>query len=136
MTKSSYTDPETEKKLQAQWEATADSPEGRTKGAMGGNIRAGGRPGRSDPRGSSYSRRARKTKMLSDPNFHRRPGTEGKNVNCTHCGRELNFHTVEADRKIPGGPYAYHNVQPSCRECNLRRSDKEAWVHPSKLSNE
>jgi hypothetical protein len=76
-----------------------------------------------DPRGSSKDRAARKTFMLTHPGFHRRPGTEGQNVNCTHCGKELDRSTVEADRKNPSGGYRRENIQPSCRSCNIRRSN-------------
>lgn len=69
--------------------------------------------------------------MLTDPKFHRRPGTEGKNVNCTHCGKELDYHTVEADKKEPSGGYRRENVQPSCRNCNIRRSNDTSWTHES-----
>jgi len=45
---------------------------------------------------------------------------DGCNVTCVHCGALLNFATVEADRIVPGGPYARHNVLPSCGPCNKR----------------
>jgi 5-methylcytosine-specific restriction endonuclease McrA len=93
-------------------------------------IRAGGRPGRTDPRGNSYTRRARKNWMLTSPQFERTPGTEGHEVMCTHCKTPLTFDTVEADRKVPGGPYARHNVQPACRNCNLQRSNNPTWKGP------
>jgi hypothetical protein len=86
-------------------------------------IRPGGRPGRTDPRGNSRSRRVRKLKLLSDPKY----GGNGTHVNCVHCGKQLDEKTVEQDRIKPGGPYAYHNVQPSCKDCNKRRSNNENW---------
>lgn len=96
-------------------------------GAKGGKIRAGGKPGRSDPRGNSYTRRARKEWMLKPESGFGGTGTE---VLCTHCHTPLNYDTVEADRKEPGGPYARHNIQPACRSCNLSRSNKEHWTPP------
>src|SRR6185437_8063130 len=96
-------------------------------------MRAGGSPGRTDPRGSAAARRARKNWMLSSPQFKRTPGTEGHQVQCTHCSKPLTFDTVEADRIKPGGPYARHNVQPACRSCNLGRSNNEHWKGPKCL---
>jgi hypothetical protein len=83
-------------------------------------MRNGGQPGRTDPRGNSRNRRARKLRMLSDPNF----GGTGTTVPCVHgCGTILDYDSVQADRKIPGGTYAYRNVQPSCQDCNIQRGD-------------
>jgi hypothetical protein len=56
-------------------------------------------------------------------------GGDGMTVACVHgCGSMLTFETVEADRIIPGGPYARHNTQPACRTCNLMRSDNAEWL--------
>lgn len=55
---------------------------------------------------------------------------DGQVAPCVHCCRPLTFETVEADRIEPGGSYARVNVQPSCRQCNLARSDKAEWVPP------
>lgn len=90
-------------------------------------IRAGGRPGRTDPRGNSYARRRRKEKLLSDPQFKHNASHPEPNVHCVHCGTMLTYDTVEADRKEPGGTYAYHNIQPSCRTCNSLRSNNPTW---------
>jgi hypothetical protein len=90
-------------------------------------VRAGGRPGRTDPRGSSYDRKRRKEKMLADPQFEHDMTHPVPNVNCVHCGTMLTYDTLEQDRKDPGGPYAYHNGQPSCRTCNLARSNNTSW---------
>jgi len=86
-------------------------------------IRAGGHPGRVDPRGSSVSRKRRKTKLLNDPAH----GGTGTTVPCAHCGVKLDEKTVQQDRKKPGGSYAYHNIQPACATCNKRRSNNENW---------
>jgi hypothetical protein len=56
-------------------------------------------------------------------------GGNGERVRCVHCGGWLTFETVEADRIIPGGSYRRDNVQPSCRPCNLYRSDNEEWTY-------
>jgi len=80
-------------------------------------MRAGG-----DKRGSAESRRARKLWMLAT-------WGDGTTCPCVHCGRSLTFITVEADRKIPGGPYRRSNVQPACRSCNLARSNNVAWAY-------
>lgn len=88
-------------------------------------IRAGGKPGRVDPRGNSKSRRARKIKLLNDQQW----GGNGKTVPCVHCGKPLDEKTVEQDRIKPGGPYAYHNIQPACTSCNKRRSNNENWSY-------
>jgi len=78
-----------------------------------------------DSRGSSASRRARKVWMLN--HFG-----NGLNVNCVHCGKELDYTTVESDRIIPGnlgGSYRRDNVQPACRCCNARRADDMSWTY-------
>lgn len=94
--------------------------------------RAGG-----EKRGNSADRRRRKEKMLSDPQFKHTESHESPNVHCVHCGHMLTYDTVEADRKDPSQGYAYHNVQPACRSCNLARSNNTSWVHPSQQkSNE
>lgn len=97
------------------------------RGTQGGKIRAGGRPGRSDPRGNAADRRVRKNWMLSPGAGFGGNGTE---VLCTHCHTPLNYDTVEADRKEPGGSYARPNIQPACRNCNLSRSNKTSWTPP------
>lgn len=51
--------------------------------------------------------------------------------NCDHPGH----YRMERDKKITkknGGRYTLGNLQPSCSECNIARSDNEDWVHPSK----
>ena len=78
-------------------------------------MRAGG-----DKRGSASQRRARKYWML-------RYFGSGKTAPCSHCGKRLTFRTIEADRIIPGGSYARHNVMPACRDCNLARSNNINW---------
>jgi len=80
------------------------------------------RPG-GDKRGSAAARRARKFWMLST-------WGDGEKCPCVHCEAMLSFETVEADRIVPGGPYARWNVQPSCRACNVARSDNADWVGP------
>lgn len=76
-----------------------------------------------DKRGNSADRRRRKLWMLET-------WGNGTTCACVHCECELDYDTVEADRKIPGGSYRRENVQPSCRDCNLMRSDNEDWVAP------
>lgn len=79
-------------------------------------MRAGG-----DKRGSTKNRKARKFWMLA---------TWGNGISCpcVHCDELLTYETVEADRIVPGASYRRENVQPSCRACNLARSNDEAWV--------
>lgn len=77
-----------------------------------------------DKRGNSRNRRVRKLRMLSDPKFK---GT-GNSVPCVHCGISCDYDSVEADRIIPGGSYAYHNVQPSCGPCNKQRGDDSRFA--------
>lgn len=64
--------------------------------------------------------------MIKDPAH----GGNGSTVPCVHCGTKLDFKSVEQDRKVPGGPYAYHNVQPSCKRCNQTRSNNPDWEGP------
>jgi hypothetical protein len=96
-------------------------------------IRAGGRPGRTDPRGNAANRRRQKEKLLTDPNFKHNEDHPVPNVHCVHCGNMLTYDTLERDRVQPGGPYAYHNLQPACRACNLRRSNNTTWKGPLAL---
>jgi len=86
-------------------------------------YRAGG-----DKRGSAASRRARKTWLLSQPQWQdASKGTvPGESCMCVfECGTVLTFATVEADRIIAGGSYRRGNVQPACRPCNLAKSDDD-----------
>lgn len=78
-----------------------------------------------DKRGSSADRAARKIWML-------KTWGDGKTCPCVHCGRIVDYQTVEADRKVPGGSYRRENVQPSCRPCNVARGDNEDWEGPSR----
>ena len=65
-----------------------------------------------DRRGRAADRRRRKTWLLWK-----------FNATCVHCGKGLDFSTIEADRITPGGSYARHNIQASCRPCNVRRGN-------------
>lgn len=73
-----------------------------------------------DRRGNNRDRAARKIWMLATFG-------DGQTVPCTHCESALTYSTVEADRIIPGGSYRRSNIQPSCRSCNLARSDDPTW---------
>lgn len=81
-------------------------------------MRAGG-----DRRGSNKDRAARKTFLLTAPQW----GGDGTKVGCVHCGRMLGRDEVEADRIIPGGSYRRENIQPSCGPDNKARSNKIDW---------
>lgn len=81
-----------------------------------------------EKRGNSKDRRARKWWMLSPGAGF---GGDGVRVACVHCSCMLDFDTVEADRRDPRLGYARVNVQPSCRSCNLSRSNNgDTWVSP------
>jgi hypothetical protein len=80
-----------------------------------------------DSRGNSTARRKRKEWLLSPESGF---GGDGQKVPCVHCGRMLDYSTVESDRKEPGGPYARFNVQPADRFCNASRSNNVDWVSP------
>lgn len=85
-------------------------------------MRAGG-----EKRGNSRDRRIRKLWMLAAYG-------DGIKCPCVHCGCELDYASVEADRIIPGaqgGSYRRDNVQPSCRPCNSRRQNDESWIGPN-----
>jgi hypothetical protein len=75
-------------------------------------MRAGG-----DRRGSSKDRARRKQWLLD-------AFGDGSSVRCIHCSTSLDRTNVEADRIIPGGPYARHNIVPSCSPCNKKRGTK------------
>ena len=82
-----------------------------------------------DKRGNAAARRARKLWMLAQAIWN----GNGTECDCalrcsTKCSGRVQYETVEADRIIPGGPYARHNVQPACRACNLERSDSPTWT--------
>jgi 5-methylcytosine-specific restriction endonuclease McrA len=93
-----------------------------------------------DARGSAEARRTRSTKLLSDPQFAHSTGTgwpgekpTPPNVHCTHCGNMLTYerggknNTLEQDKINPSGTYKYENIQPSCRTCNISRSNDTSW---------
>jgi hypothetical protein len=80
-----------------------------------------------DARGNSYDKRARKRWLLSPDAPY---GGNGSKVKCVHCLTDLTYETVESDRIQPGGTYARHNVQPSCRHCNASRGDNPNWIPP------
>lgn len=76
-----------------------------------------------DKRGNNRDRAARKVWML-------KTFGNGETAPCVHCGCELNYETVQADRILPGGTYRRDNVQPSCAADNRARSNKTDWVSP------
>ena len=71
-------------------------------------------------RGNAADRRARKAWML-------RTWGNGVICPCVHCGVVVSAETMEADRIVPGGSYRRDNVQPSCRPCNISRSNRTDW---------
>lgn len=87
------------------------------------------RAGKPDRRGNSTDRRNRKHWMLSQAAGF---GGNGLQVPCVHCDETLTYETVEADRVEPGGSYRRSNVQPSCRPCNIERSNDPDWISPNK----
>lgn len=76
-----------------------------------------------EKRGNTRDRAARKLWMLH-------MFGNGLTCPCVHCGEPLVYETIEADRIVPGESYARSNVQPSCRPCNVQRSDNQNWVGP------
>lgn len=76
-----------------------------------------------DRRGNAKDRKARKLYLLN------RYGN-GVTAPCVHCGEQLTFETMQADRIIPGGSYRRENVQPSCARDNRDRGNKIDWVPP------
>ena len=88
-------------------------------------ARAGG-----DKRGSSGDRKRRREWLVSPVAGRMVEGVwiafggDGNEVPCWWgCDRQLNVWIVEADRIEPGGSYRRENIVPSCRPCNLARSD-------------
>lgn len=99
--------------------------------------------GAGDKRGSAKARRDRSNKLLNDKQFRHETGTgwpgaskTPPNVHCVHCGTMLTYergsksNTLEQDKKDPSGTYAYKNIQPSCRTCNIRRGNDTTWKGP------
>lgn len=84
-----------------------------------------------DPRGNSKDRNRRADKLVTDPKWK----GNGKSVPCVHCGKLVYKNPpkdrpdlkLQQDRINPGGSYAYPNVQPSCPDCNNRRSNDPDW---------
>ena len=74
------------------------------------------RKGKPDRRGKASDRRRSKIWLLWKFG-------DGETAPCVHCGKGLTFETLERDRIVPGGSYARHNIQPSCRPCNIGRGD-------------
>ncbi len=87
-------------------------------------------------RGSAADRRARRDWIVSpkagrlvDGSFV--PfGGDGVKVPCWHCGAVMLKAEVDIDRIVPGASYRRDNIQPSCRTCNLDRSDDLSWIGP------
>jgi hypothetical protein len=76
-------------------------------------------------RGSVYDRHSRKRWLVGTESPF---GGNGTHVPCVHgCGTILSYETVQADRVIPGGSYARHNIQPSCGPCNIARGNNPNW---------
>jgi hypothetical protein len=78
-----------------------------------------------DKRGSSHDRRRRKLWMLA-------MFGDGQTCPCVHCGKGLDFNSIEQDRIIPGGSYSRRNIQPSCRPCNIARGDSPITPYPAR----
>lgn len=87
-------------------------------------------------RGSAADRRARRSWIVSPVAGTVRNGEfvlfggDGTKVPCVHCGTVVLRDEVDIDRIIPGGSYRRDNIQPSCRWCNLERSDNTGWTGP------
>ena len=70
-----------------------------------------------DQRGSATNRRRRKLWLLATFG-------DGERCPCSHCGAELVFATLTADRIVPGaqgGRYVRANIRPSCAPCANRQ---------------
>ena len=70
-----------------------------------------------DDRGNTRNRRVRKLWLLATFG-------DGEHCSCTHCGAQLDFATVTADRIVPGhrgGRYVRGNIRPSCAPCANRQ---------------
>lgn len=71
-------------------------------------------------RGSAADRRARRAWIL-------RTFGNGVVAPCVHCAGLVDDSTLEVDRIVPGGSYRRENIQPSCKPCNLSRSNRADW---------
>ena len=70
-----------------------------------------------DTRGNTTNRRRRKLWLLATFG-------DGEHCSCTHCGAQLDFATLTADRIVPGcqgGRYVRGNIRPSCAPCANRQ---------------
>lgn len=71
----------------------------------------------SNVRGSSYTRRRRRTYLVEAYESDEGPGF----CRCYRCGQLLTVETVTVDRIVPGcrgGRYVRHNIRPACATCN------------------
>jgi 5-methylcytosine-specific restriction endonuclease McrA len=79
-----------------------------------------------DKRGKAVDRRKRKVYLLAKHG-------DGESCPCVHCGKGLDYATLEQDRIVPGGSYARSNIQPSCGPCNKRRGNSPITPYPPTL---
>lgn len=77
-----------------------------------------------EKRGNSTDRANRKRWLLATFG-------NGTSCDCRHCRQSLTAETLQADRIEPGGSYCHSNLQPSCRPCNLARSQSTTWAYAS-----
>lgn len=76
----------------------------------------------SNQRGSSYTRRIRKTYLLITFG-------DGEKAPCWECGAPVDFDTIVVDRIIPahqGGSYRRSNIRVHCHDCSNREGAKIA----------
>lgn len=92
-------------------------------------VRNGG-----DGRGGAPARRRSKRNLLE-------LFGDGQSCPCVHCGAPLTFETLQRDRVVPpryshplAGSYSLANLQPSCGDCNKRRSNRTCEPAPLALA--
>lgn len=80
------------------------------------------RPGYVDKRGSNTDRARRRSWLLAEFDPDLGVGRARCHLRLSaQCLRVVDETTLSVDRKIPGGTYARHNIQPACKPCQDRQ---------------
>lgn len=80
------------------------------------------RPGYIDKRGSAKDRARRRCWLLTHFDTDLGPGRARCHLKISpDCHRIVDEVTLSVDRKVMGGTYARHNIQPACKPCQDRQ---------------
>jgi hypothetical protein len=80
------------------------------------------RPGYVDKRGNVKDRARRRAWLLLTFDVDLGPGRARCHLKLSaYCEIEVDSDTLSVDRKVRGGTYARHNIQPACKPCQDRQ---------------